>query len=352
MQFDCSYNSHNGFLEMRSLNLDQLRALEAVLETGSFSAAARKLHLSQPAISSQIKELERRFGVRLVERLGKHAHATPPGRDLLALAQRIFKECDDADDKMRRYRDGWMGRVRIGAPTTTLINLLSPILRTLLREHPTIHLEVKSSATRNSVTSVLRNDMDLAVVTLPIDKAQLIVTPLFSEPLVAVFPKDASDLPSAVTPAFVATQSLLLEHPHAAVRERVLSWLAAQDIAPTVAMELGTVETLISAVASNLGMTIVPESSFTEPEPRVVLRPLQPPLQRTLALIEHQSKHEDQALHIVRDAVLKLRPLKDQDGEQSVAQSPPKQSARASAKNSDSKISDRAPGRTRRAPAG
>ena len=76
---------------MRSLNLDQLRALLEVVEFGSFSAAARRLNLTQPAISLQIRELERRFGVRLIERLGKQAHATAPGRALVEAAQRIFQ---------------------------------------------------------------------------------------------------------------------------------------------------------------------------------------------------------------------------------------------------------------------
>ena len=64
---------------MRSLSLDQLRTLLEVVEGGSFSAAARRLNLTQPAISLQIRELERRFGLKLIERLGKQAHATVPG---------------------------------------------------------------------------------------------------------------------------------------------------------------------------------------------------------------------------------------------------------------------------------
>ena len=77
---------------MRGLNLDQLQALLEVVEQGSFSAAARRLNLTQPAISLQIRELERRFGVRLIERLGKRAHATVPGRELVEVARRIFRE--------------------------------------------------------------------------------------------------------------------------------------------------------------------------------------------------------------------------------------------------------------------
>ena len=77
---------------MRGLNFDQLRALLEVIEQGSFSAAARRLNLTQPAVSLQIRELERRFGLRLIGRLGKRAHATAPGRELVEAARRIFRE--------------------------------------------------------------------------------------------------------------------------------------------------------------------------------------------------------------------------------------------------------------------
>jgi len=81
---------------LRGLNFDQLRTLLEVVEQGSFSAAARRLNLTQPAISLQIRELERRFGVRLIERLGKQAHATVPGRELVSTF------CASAITSMRR----------------------------------------------------------------------------------------------------------------------------------------------------------------------------------------------------------------------------------------------------------
>ena len=69
--------------------------------------------MTQPAVSLQIRELERRFGLQLIERLGKQAHATVPGRELVEAAQRIFRECDQVDATMRRFREGWIGRVRL-----------------------------------------------------------------------------------------------------------------------------------------------------------------------------------------------------------------------------------------------
>src|SRR5690348_3783498 len=105
---------------MRSLNLDQLRTLAEVAALGSFSAAARRLNLSQPAVSQHIRELELRFGVPLIERFGKRARVTAPGRELIEHADRIFRECDAATGTMRRYRDGWLGSVHIGTTLTAL----------------------------------------------------------------------------------------------------------------------------------------------------------------------------------------------------------------------------------------
>ena len=155
---------------MRSLNLDQLRTLIEVIEHGSFSAAARRLNLTQPAVSLQVRELERRFGVRLIERMGRQAHATAPGRELAEAARRIFRECEHAEAAMRRFRDGWIGRVHIGATNTAMMYDLPPVLRRLRLDHPGIELHITNMPTRDSVEHVLQNKIDLALVTLPVDE--------------------------------------------------------------------------------------------------------------------------------------------------------------------------------------
>ena len=123
---------------MRSVNPDHLRALTEVVAQGSFTRAAKRLNLAQPTISLQIRELETRLGVRLVDRLGKRAFATAAGRELIEHAQRIHQETDRLLAAMRRHRDGWLGRVRIGSSTTALIYHLPPVLQRLRREHPNI----------------------------------------------------------------------------------------------------------------------------------------------------------------------------------------------------------------------
>lgn len=295
---------------MRSLNLDQLRALVEVVQLGSFSAAARRLNLTQPAVSLQIRELERRFGVQMIERLGKKAHATAPGHALVDAAHCIFRECELAEAEMRRFRDGWIGRVNISATNTLLMYLLPPILRRLSLDHPGIDLHVINMPTRESVDRILENKIDLALVTLPVEKRHLQITPLRPEMLVAIFSADTRDLPDEITPDYVARQPLLMEHTGGAVHALVARWLAEQGPLPRAPMHLGTIEALKSAVASNLGMSIVPEVAVAGRMPDIIVRPLRPPLSRTLALIEHRNKPNAPALEIVRAALLGLRAVK------------------------------------------
>jgi DNA-binding transcriptional LysR family regulator len=287
---------------MRSLSLDQLRTLQTVVETGGFTAAARRLHLSQSAVSTQVQELEERLGVRLVERLGKKAYATAAGREVIARAQRIADETDDIVAATRRFRDGWVGRVQIGTGLTALMYLLPPVLTKIRAEHPGIELLVRNITTRAIVDAVLQNTIDLGLVTLPIEEPNLRITPLYEERLVAILPHDMRNSPREITPKFVAEQSLILEP--GAIQGLVLDWLSASASAPRPTMVIGTVEAIKTVVASGLGISIVPEIAVAKPNRDLVVRPLSPPLGRTLALIQHRNKPDDTALKIVRDAIL------------------------------------------------
>src|SRR6185312_13928411 len=106
---------------MRNLNLDQLRSLIEVVESGSFTEAAKRLHLTQPAISQQIRELEKRCGMPLVERVGKRALATPAGQELIIHGQRIMADAEHALAAVRDHKAGAAGRVHIGTGPTALV---------------------------------------------------------------------------------------------------------------------------------------------------------------------------------------------------------------------------------------
>jgi len=257
-------------------------------------------------VSLQVRELENRYGLQLIERLGKQAHATAPGRALVEHARRIAKECNDAEAAMRRFRDGWLGQVSIGTTITAMMYELPPVLKQLRADHPGIDLVVSNMPTRDSVEKVVDNVLDFALVTLPVKSRLLRITPLRPEMLVAILPASTPDIPDEVTPDYVATQQLILEFDRGAVYSLVMQWLSGVSLAH-VPMPIGIVEAAKRGVASGLGMSIVPDIAMTEPVADVVVRPLKPAVPCTLALIEHRNKPDSPALEIVRGALLQLR---------------------------------------------
>ena len=150
---------------------------------------------------------------------------------------------------MRRFREGWIGRVRIGTTNTAMTYALPPILRKLRTDHPGIDLHVTNMATRDSVEHILQNKLDFALVTLPVDRMRLRITALRPEKLVAIFPAGDARLARQVTPGYVARQSLLIENTRGAVHALTMRWLSGQMPLPRAPMHLGTIEALKTAVA-------------------------------------------------------------------------------------------------------
>ncbi len=293
---------------MRSVNPDHLRALAEVVAQGSFTRAAKRLNLAQPTISLQIRELEMRLGVRLVDRMGKRAFATAAGRELIEHAERLAREGERLLAAMRRHRDGWLGQVRIGSSTTALIYHLPPVLARLRKEHPNIELVVTTGTTTGVVERMLRNEIDLGVVSLPINERVLDLVPLMTEPMVAIFSDRTEGLPSKVTPQYLLQHTLILEYSRAHVRALIMGWLAGDGAEVRPAMELDNLEAVRRMVAAGLGASIVPAAVVSEPHAGsdIVARPLEPALTRTLVLAQRRDKPSDPALAHVREALLSL----------------------------------------------
>jgi len=189
---------------MRNLNLDQLRALVEVVELGSFTEAAKRLHLTQPAISQQIRELENRCGLQLVDRIGKRAFATPAGNELIIYGRRIMAEAEHALAAVRRHRIGTAGRVRIGAGPTALAYLLSPVLHKLREAYPDIEITVTTGTTHSISEALLSNEIDMGLTALPVEASDLDAVPVRTDPMVAILPATDDTIPAKVTPADVA----------------------------------------------------------------------------------------------------------------------------------------------------
>ena len=282
---------------MRALNLDQLRAFAEVVTLGSFSAAASRLDLTQPAISLQIRALEQRLGVRLVERVGKRAQPTAAGRDLLVHARRLAAEADAAVDSMRGFRAGLRGRVRIGTGATACIYLLPPVLAALRLASPAIEIIVETGNSPEILDAVEDNALDVALVTLPAARRALAIRPLRPDPFAAILPARPRVRAGALTPADFAERPLILYEPRGATRAVIDAWLLAGGVQPRPAMELGSVEAIKKLVEAGLGWSILPAVTVAGTQGRgLQVRPLAPTLGRTLGVALRRDKVVDRPL--------------------------------------------------------
>jgi DNA-binding transcriptional LysR family regulator len=303
-----SNGSHKRTFEMRSLNLDQLRTLIAVSRLGSFSAAGRELNLTQPAISLQIRELEERIGLKLLDREGKQTRPTTAGRDLIERAERIMAEADGALAAMRGHKEGHAGRVHLGTGPTALAHILPPVLQQLREKHPDIELVVTTGATAEITERMLASVIDLGLTALPVNEVEFDVVRVRSDPMVAIFAINDPHIPAVVTPTAIAAWPLILEYHRGKQLRLGRAWLSAGGIAAKPALQFDGIEAIKDAVAAGLGAAIVPAPALDDgrSKDRIAARPLDPPLVRTLGLIQRRDKPDDPALRAVRSVLLTL----------------------------------------------
>jgi DNA-binding transcriptional LysR family regulator len=292
---------------MRGLNLDYLRSFVAVTELGSFSAAADRLELTQPAVSLQVRQLERRLGAPLVERVGRKARPTAAGAALLEHAPRIDAAVAAALEAVARHATGTLGRVRLGTGATACIFLLPPILRALRRRFPDLEITVSTGNTGDIVKAIDDNLLDVGLVTLPVAGRMLEATPVLEEEFLAIAPP-GTDLPARVTAASLAAHPLLLFEPGAHTRRLADAWFARAGVAAKPVMSLGSVEALKELVAAGLGCAILPSLALRKERARgpLLVRPLAPRLHRRLAVVLRRDKRLHRGL---KETVAALKSL-------------------------------------------
>jgi DNA-binding transcriptional LysR family regulator len=291
---------------MRGLNLDQLATFVEVIEHGSFSAAADRLGLTQPAVSLQIRQLEKRLGVRLIERVGRRAQPTPAGAELLVHARGIADAVAAAEGSLVPYANGTLGRVRIGTGATACIHFLPSVLRDLRRRFPKLEIVISTGNASEVLQRLEDNAIDLGLVTLPAPGRAFDVTPLLDDEFVVLSSPAGPAMPRTVTAETLADRPIVLYEPGAQTRRIVDDWFAAagHPIRPT--MELGSVEAMKELVRAGLGIGIVPSMAVDTPHrtPRLRIQPLTPRLTRSIGLVLRRDKPLHRGL---RETIAALR---------------------------------------------
>jgi DNA-binding transcriptional LysR family regulator len=286
--------------------LAQIETLADVVELGSFTAAARRRGLTQPAVSQQIKALERRLGVRLVERIGRRAHATAAAETLLLRFRPIHAAVAEALDAVSRHRAQAAGRLRLGTGDTACIYLLPPLLRRLKVKHPLLEIVVRTGNSPEMLQALEANELDLALITLPAPSRPFAVTPVLQDEMVAIFPASEPAVPRRATAEAMARRPLILYEPGGNARRVIEDWFTAARLASKPAMELGSIEAIKRLAASGLGAAILPRLAVARPidRPGLLVRPLAPPLYRTLGVVLRRDKPLGRGLRALVDLLV------------------------------------------------
>lgn len=218
--------------------LDALRHFLLVCEHGTFRAAARHAHLSQPALSASVKKLEAELGAPLLVRSRRGAVPTEAGRLVMPHARAALGAIDAARRALEGWRDLETGEVRVGAGATVCTYVLPPIVARFRAAHPRISFSLRELTSEEAALAVERHDVDIAIVSGEVGRAFL------SDELVLVGPERPVDLRTAPFVAFrhgAGSRDLLDRH----FPER------------PVAMELGSIAAVLANVRAGAGLSLV-----------------------------------------------------------------------------------------------
>src|SRR5262249_42936728 len=212
---------------------------------------------------------------------------------------------------MRRFGDGWLGRVRVGTSMTMLMYLLPPILRQLKTDHPQLEINLKAGLTATTLQMLKTNALDLGLCALPIEDPAFEAVPLVKDELVAILPAELGPIPKKVTPAFLSRCPLILGSEKSALRRTIAEWLALAGPPPRPLMEFDNVEAMKSVVAVGLGASIVPSLSLGAghiPTANMLGRPRARGWSRRVGLGRLRGTGSTEGMELVSAALLSLRP--------------------------------------------
>ena len=233
------------FCDSTDLQLAHLQTLAAVARHGSFSHAARELHLTQPAVSMQVRQLEHALGLPLLERVGKRAFPTKAGELLLAHAGRALRELETGLEVVQQLRGVVAGRIRLGTSASFSIYLLPPALRQFRSRYPRTELTVVTGNAPEIARAVVRSELDIGIVSLPVRERELAVSPFYRDEVVAIAPPDRRwRRGQRVTARELVSEPLILFEQGATLRRGIDHWFHRAGAVPALPMELGNTEAI------------------------------------------------------------------------------------------------------------
>jgi DNA-binding transcriptional LysR family regulator len=240
------------------LDSRQIRAFCVLARTGSFTATARELHLTQSGVSHSMKALEGDIGCRLLDRLGKKVILTQAGEQLLHHATKILQEMENARESLAHLGKWGRGRLRLGASTTVCQYLIPPVLREFKESFPEHIITIDPGDTPELVNSLLRHRIDLALTLEPDREPQLDFHPLFTDELHfivgALHPWAQA---RRVERSEIPRQNYVLYSKHSVTFRIVEDYFRREEMVLNTFIELGSMEATKELIKLGLGVGII-----------------------------------------------------------------------------------------------
>jgi LysR family hydrogen peroxide-inducible transcriptional activator len=241
------------------MTLKQLRYLSALAEHRHFGRAARACAVSQPALSMQIRELEKNLGVDLVERRPGDVILTEVGMEVARRAEHVLAATRDLADYARHSGQPLTGRLRLGVIPTLAPYVLPRVLPMLQRRYPELRVELRETQTSVLVEELARGALDAVLLALPVNDDDIETVAVFSDPfLLAVPANDPRSETTRVTAHDIASDRLLLLEEGHCLRDQALAYCAGARGNAAISLGSTSLATVIQMVANGYGITLVP----------------------------------------------------------------------------------------------
>ncbi len=285
----------------------RLYVFHTVAKLLSFTKAAESLHMTQPAVTFQVRQLEEYFNTRLFDRTHNRISLTEAGKRVYEYGGKIFEIYDEMENAVKELTGEVSGVLIVGASTTIAEYMLPALLGDFKTAFPDVNVRLKVSNTDGIVSMVENNIIDLGVVEAPVSNKNLAVELCKQDQLVAIVPP-GHPLAENTTVAIEA----LLEHPYicreegSGTREVILDYLQESGLSNSnldVIMELGSPEAIKGAVEAGIGITILSKATLVKEIKlgTLVAIPLEVPLERPFSFVHQKQKFRQRAMEELLD---------------------------------------------------
>ena len=241
------------------MDLRQLEIIRAIAETGSFTAAGQKLHVSQSAISRQILLLEEELKEPIFLRVGRRIRITAAGESLLQLSHRVFQDLKDTIAGITDSQESLRGQIRLLGGMTVCLYVFPTLLTELKRHHPDLDLKLVTGSSERCLAHLRAGTGDLALLTLPVDQPDLVSVPVMQEELLLIMAaKHPLSRKRKILPQDLVRQPFVLFEPGSNSRRVIDEFMVTSRIEPQIVLETENVEIIKAMVRHGIGLSIIP----------------------------------------------------------------------------------------------